>query len=99
MTAGGGFNAMAAARRMGVPVTYGGMLGEGPLAEIAVQALQRDGIAHRRSGAGHHRPGQLRGDRATATASGASSPITARNGKLTSRISRRLGQRNTPTHC
>ena len=44
MTAGGGFNAMAAARRMGVPVTYGGMLGEGPLAEIAIQALQRDGI-------------------------------------------------------
>ena len=28
MTAGGGFNAMAAARRMGVHVSYGGMLGQ-----------------------------------------------------------------------
>ncbi len=44
MTAGGGFNAMAAARRMGVPVTYGGMLGKGPLAEIVRDALQREGI-------------------------------------------------------
>ena len=44
MTAGGGFNAMAAARRMGVEVTYGGVLGEGPLAEIALQGLREEGI-------------------------------------------------------
>jgi sugar/nucleoside kinase (ribokinase family) len=45
MTAGGGFNAMAAARRMGVPVTYGGMLGQGPLAQIVADALLAGGIA------------------------------------------------------
>jgi sugar/nucleoside kinase (ribokinase family) len=45
MTAGGGFNAMAAARRMGVPVTYGGMLGQGPLAQIVADALLAEGIA------------------------------------------------------
>ena len=45
MTAGGGFNAMAAARRMGVPVTYGGMLGQGPLAQIVADALHAEGIA------------------------------------------------------
>jgi sugar/nucleoside kinase (ribokinase family) len=45
MTAGGGFNAMAAARRMGVSVTYGGMLGQGPLADIAARYLAQEGIA------------------------------------------------------
>jgi sugar/nucleoside kinase (ribokinase family) len=45
MTAGGGFNAMAAARRMGVHVSYGGMLGQGPLAEIACEGLRQEGIA------------------------------------------------------
>lgn len=45
MTAGGGFNAMAAARRMGVKVTYGGVLGQGPLAQIARQGLLTEGIA------------------------------------------------------
>jgi sugar/nucleoside kinase (ribokinase family) len=45
MTAGGGFNAMAAARRMGARVTYGGVLGQGPLADIAFAALQAEGIA------------------------------------------------------
>lgn len=45
MTAGGGFNAMAAARRIGVPVTYGGMLGQGPLASIVAEALRAEGIA------------------------------------------------------
>ena len=44
MTAGGGFNAMAAARRMGVAVTYGGVLGSGPLAEIAFHGLAAEGI-------------------------------------------------------
>jgi sugar/nucleoside kinase (ribokinase family) len=45
MTPGGGFNAMAAARRMGVKVTYGGVLGQGPLAEIARRGLEEEGIA------------------------------------------------------
>lgn len=45
MTAGGGFNAMAAARRMGAAVTYGGVLGRGPLAEITLAALRAEGIA------------------------------------------------------
>ena len=45
MTAGGGFNAMAAARRMGIPVTYGGILGQGPLAEIVADAMRAEGIA------------------------------------------------------
>lgn len=45
MTAGGGFNAMAAARRMGVTVTYGGVLGTGPLAEIATRGLVSEGIS------------------------------------------------------
>jgi sugar/nucleoside kinase (ribokinase family) len=40
MTAGGGFNAMVAARRMGSGVTYGGVLGQGPLADIALAALR-----------------------------------------------------------
>lgn len=44
MTAGGGFNAMAAARRMGVNVTYGGVLGNGQLAEIATLSLDAEGI-------------------------------------------------------
>jgi sugar/nucleoside kinase (ribokinase family) len=45
ITAGGGFNAMAAARRMGADVTYGGMLGQGMLAEIALRHLNAEGIA------------------------------------------------------
>ncbi|MCA3572958.1 MAG: ribokinase [Aestuariivirga sp.] len=44
MTAGGGFNAMAAARRMGIDVTYGGVLGEGPLADIASRGLAEEAI-------------------------------------------------------
>lgn len=45
MTPGGGFNAMVAARRMGIGVTYGGVLGQGPLAEIASRGLAAEGIA------------------------------------------------------
>lgn len=45
MTPGGGFNAMAAARRMGISVSYGGVLGTGPLAGIARQGLDAEGIA------------------------------------------------------
>jgi len=44
LLAGGGFNAMAAARRLGVEVAYGGTLGTGPFADIARAALEREGI-------------------------------------------------------
>jgi len=44
ITAGGGFNAMVAAKRMGAPVTYGGMLGRGVLADLAVRHLTDEGI-------------------------------------------------------
>ncbi|WP_373505449.1 PfkB family carbohydrate kinase, partial [Aestuariivirga sp.] len=42
--AGGGFNAMVAARRMGASVTYGGVLGTGLLAEVALRALVAEGL-------------------------------------------------------
>src|SRR5450631_1594826 len=41
--AGGGFNALAAARRAGAEVAYGGMLGTGPFAEICARALEAEG--------------------------------------------------------
>lgn len=44
LAAGGGFNAMVAARRMGAAVAYGGSLGTGPLADLAAAALDREGI-------------------------------------------------------
>ncbi len=44
MAAGGGFNAMAAARRMGAEVIYAGTLGTGPFADIAAAALEVEGI-------------------------------------------------------
>ncbi len=40
---GGGFNALAAARRAGADAAYGGALGTGPFAEIARQALAAEG--------------------------------------------------------
>lgn len=45
MSAGGGFNAMVAARRSGMQVTYGGCLGSGPLADIVSTQLRREGIS------------------------------------------------------
>jgi sugar/nucleoside kinase (ribokinase family) len=44
MAPGGGFNAMVAARRMGMAVDYGGTLGEGPFADMIAAALAREGI-------------------------------------------------------
>lgn len=44
IAAGGGFNAMVAAKRMGASVTYGGVLGTGFLAEIAAGALASERI-------------------------------------------------------
>lgn len=44
LAAGGGFNAMVAARRAGMEVLYAGSLGTGPFAEIAAGALKHAGI-------------------------------------------------------
>ena len=41
---GGGFNAMVAARRMGMAVAYGGTLGSGPFAAMIADAMAREGI-------------------------------------------------------
>lgn len=46
---GGGFNAMVAARRAGMVVSYGGSLGTGPFAEIAMNGLNAEGIPILRS--------------------------------------------------
>ena len=46
MAVGGGFNVLAAARRMGVETLYAGPLGEGPFAEAAREALETIGVDH-----------------------------------------------------
>ena len=46
MAVGGGFNVLAAARRLGVETLYAGPLGEGPLAEAARRALEEIGVDH-----------------------------------------------------
>jgi sugar/nucleoside kinase (ribokinase family) len=45
LSPGGGFNAMAAARRMGLGVAYAGTLGTGPFADLAMTAMADEGIA------------------------------------------------------
>lgn len=45
LAAGGGFNAMVAARRAGMEVGYGGTLGTGPFADLVAEALSAEGIA------------------------------------------------------
>lgn len=45
LEAGGGFNAMAAARRCGMQVCYAGSLGNGPFTDVAVKAMEAEGIA------------------------------------------------------
>jgi sugar/nucleoside kinase (ribokinase family) len=42
--AGGGFNVMAAAARLGLAVAYGGLLGTGPFAALALAACAAEGI-------------------------------------------------------
>lgn len=42
--AGGGFNVMAAAARLGLSVVYGGVVGFGPFATIAQEAMRREEI-------------------------------------------------------
>jgi sugar/nucleoside kinase (ribokinase family) len=44
MSAGGGFNAMVAAARQGLPVLYAGAHGTGPLGDLARRALAEEGI-------------------------------------------------------
>ena len=44
VTAGGGFNVMSAAARQGMAVTYAGQLGNGPFADIALEALRHEAI-------------------------------------------------------
>ncbi len=46
LEAGGGFNAMAAARRLGMAVVYAGRLGTGPFADVVVNALEAEGISN-----------------------------------------------------
>lgn len=43
-TAGGGFNVMAAAARQGLAVAYGGAIGTGPFAALALAACTAEGI-------------------------------------------------------
>jgi len=44
VSAGGGFNALAAARRAGADAAYGGALGVGPFADIVRRALAAEGV-------------------------------------------------------
>jgi sugar/nucleoside kinase (ribokinase family) len=44
ITAGGGFNVMAAARRQGLPVAYAGAIGRGPFGQVARAACAVEGI-------------------------------------------------------
>ena len=46
MAVGGGFNVLAAARRLGVETLYAGPLGEGPFSEAAREALETIGVDH-----------------------------------------------------
>lgn len=45
ITTGGGFNAMSAAARHGMPAIYAGRLGTGPFAALARATLEREGVA------------------------------------------------------
>jgi len=45
VSAGGGFNALAAARRAGADAAYGGALGRGQFADLARAALAAEGVA------------------------------------------------------
>jgi sugar/nucleoside kinase (ribokinase family) len=45
MKPGGGFNAMVAAKRAGMDVSYGGAIGTGPFASMTAQDLSAEGIA------------------------------------------------------
>ncbi len=57
LTAGGAFNAMAAARRCGMEVAYAGMLGTGPFADLVTDALAQADIEILRQRTGHRDQG------------------------------------------
>lgn len=44
LATGGGYNAMSAAARQGLPAVYAGRLGTGPLSSLALASFERDGI-------------------------------------------------------
>lgn len=44
LTAGGTFNLLAAAWRLGLPAAYGGLVGQGPLGQIVIAALAAEGV-------------------------------------------------------
>lgn len=46
LATGGGFNAMAAARRAGLHVAFAGIIGKGPMAEMVAKSLKSEGISH-----------------------------------------------------
>ena len=84
-TAGGGYNVMLAASRQGLPTIYGGLLGMGPFASLAQQALKE---AHITVG-NHPEPNadtgivicliDNDGERTFVTSPGAESMLTARH--------------------
>lgn len=82
LTAGGGFNAMVAARRMGMAVDYGGTLGSGPLADLVAAALAAEGIGVIRPRLGGMDQGcctvlvDAQGERSFIAASGADGVVT-----------------------
>jgi sugar/nucleoside kinase (ribokinase family) len=77
IAAGGGFNAMVAAHRAGLPVAYGGTLGTGPLADLVDHALAAEGITQLRNRLPGHDQGcctvlvDAQGERTFIAASGA----------------------------
>ena len=83
VTAGGGFNVMAAAAARGLPVCYGGAYGSGPFAALALAALAGRGIeVLQRPKAGLDTGFvvtivEARGERTFLTSRGAESSLTA----------------------
>lgn len=83
LCAGGGFNAMVAARRSGMAVAYAGTLGSGPFADVVASALGREGIATLRPRLEGHDQGcctclvDRSGERTFVASSGADGIVTA----------------------
>ncbi len=82
VTAGGGFNVMAAGRRHGLETIYGGVMGSGPFAAIARRSLRQEGIAWTQLGRPRQDTGfvvcliEPSGERSFATYSGAEATLT-----------------------
>ena len=82
---GGGFNAMVAARRMGMDVAYGGTLGTGPFATMIGDALLREGVTALRPRLGGLDQGcctvlvDRRGERSFIASDGADGVVTPAN--------------------